>query len=124
LHLLSLQPSSSRLGLPWLVVKTSVVDLQFSQRKALTSSFDRYPLRAERSDFSLKELNKRIAFLKISSLIISASNKKHQMLFKWVCDCKQTTTLIRETNATIYRLLYQILIFTTFLYNQPSLKRA
>ncbi len=36
LHLVSLQPYSSKLGLLWFAVRTSLVDLQFSQRIART----------------------------------------------------------------------------------------
>ena len=36
LHLLSLQPYNSKLGLLWFAVSTSVIDLQFSQRGART----------------------------------------------------------------------------------------
>ena len=97
LHLLSLQPYNNRLGLLKLVVKASLVDLQFSQRSALTWSFKTYPLTSiTLQDFSLIELNiKKWRFLQ--SIV---SRKWQQLLphcayqwrFKLVCDCKQTAT--------------------------------
>jgi len=101
LHLLSLQPYSNRLGLLKLVVKTSLVDLQFSQRSALTWLFKTCPLMSYTlQDFSLTEFNIKKNYFLIQQSIMSRSmttfpHNELLMRFKLICDCKTTATFFK-----------------------------
>ena len=109
LHLPSLQPYNNKLGLLKLVVKTSLVELQFSQYSARTWLFKMYPLLSSTlQDLSLKELGIKKKNTPIKQSFVTRVNavavRKCTLSFKWICDCDTTATF--QNNMCIAMIVY------------------